>query len=60
MSHPTLNTEIGLAAFVETIVSAAPAFAVLDLTEIAVLRFVPLDVCKVTTRPGVRLQVLSE
>ena len=58
MSDATLDTEIGLAALVETIMGAAPAQAVTDLTEIAVLRFVPLDVCKVATGPGVSIASL--
>ena len=57
VSHATLDAEIGLATSVVTVMSAAPAQAVTDLTEIAVLGFVPLDVCKVATRP--RISVAS-
>ena len=60
VSNPTLDTEIGLATLIEKVVSAVPAFAVSDLTEIAVLRFVALDVCKVATRPRVPVASLSD
>ena len=58
MSHATLDAEVGLAASVVTVMSAAPAQAVTNLTEIAVLGFVSLDVSKVATRPRVSVASL--
>lgn len=49
MSHSTLNTEIGFAAPIHTVVSAQPTYTVRVLTQIAVLFFVTFNACNVTT-----------
>lgn len=49
MSHSTLNTEVGFAAPSHTVVSALPTYTVRVLTQIAVLFFVALNECNVTT-----------
>lgn len=49
MSQSTLNTKIGFAAPLHTVVSAPPTYTARVLTQIAVLFFIAFNACNVTT-----------